>query len=160
MGNVFKGIRIKYLDSNFLKKKWSITENWCMFFTYRGKGRQRCRPSLACNGEELDAAQGIHVVSVSVLGSANAFIQNCGSRKTARILKHYCSSFQSHWSEYYNGRKKGTDAEGKVRWHTCDARHTAWLSGLPSQGLTHIIVQQQPKNRNRVYFLCTTHFLT
>lgn len=60
-----------------------------MFFTYRGKGRQRCRPSLACNGEEPDAAQGIHVVSVSVLGSANAFIQNCGSRKTARILKHY-----------------------------------------------------------------------
>lgn len=114
MGNFFKGIRIKYLNSNFLKKKKrSITENWCMFFTYRGEGRQRCCPSLACNGEELDAAQCIHVVSVPALGSANTFIQNCGSRKTVRILKHYCSSFQSHWSEYYNGRKKGTDAEGE-----------------------------------------------
>lgn len=161
MGNFFKGIRIKYLNSNFLKKKKrSITENWCMFFTYRGEGRQRCCPSLACNGEELDAAQCIHVVSVPALGSANTFIQNCGSRKTVCILKHYCSSFQSHWSEYYNGRKKGTDAEGKVRWRTWDARHTAWLSGLLSQGLTHIIAQQQPSNRNRVYFLCTRHFLT
>lgn len=56
--------------------------------------------------------------------------------------------------------KRAQTQRGKVRWRTCDARHTAWLSGLPSQGLTHIIAQQQPSNRNRVYFLCTRHFLT